>query len=147
MYCTQRFQNLLEITLSLMVLKITDIFHFQQNLIWRPKFGKLKIFRGRISRVYGIQRVQNLLQITLFLTLFEIIKIFPFPAKLKMVAEIQKMKNLEGWGCIITRVCSTQRVQNLLKIALSLIVFKIIDISHFWFTRTFSISTKSQEDG
>ena len=37
--------NLTQIALSLMVFKITDIFHFRQNSRWRPKIGKVKNFQ------------------------------------------------------------------------------------------------------
>ena len=38
---TQGFPNLPEITLSLTVFKINDIFHFWQNSRWQPKYGEV----------------------------------------------------------------------------------------------------------
>ena len=65
LYSTQRVQHLLELTLSLTVLEIIDIFHFQRNSRWAPEFGKVKIFQRHFYRIFKNQRVQNLLKITL----------------------------------------------------------------------------------
>ena len=121
-YSTQRVQNLLEITLSLMVLQVINIFHVQQiqDGSWNMK---IKIFSMTFYEGSVISRRSK------------ICLNFPFPAKFKMAARIWKINFF--FRNIISRVYSTRRVKNFLEIALLLKVFKLIHIF---------ISSKVQDD-
>ena len=121
-YSTQRVQNLLEITLSLMVLQVINIFHVQQiqDGSWNMK---IKIFSHDILwRFCNIQKVQNLLK---------------FSISSKIQDGGQNLENKFFFRNIISRVYSTRRVKNFLEIALLLKVFKLIHIF---------ISSKVQDD-
>ena len=102
-------------------------------------------FRGNIRKISNTQMVRNLLEITLRLTVFEIKDIFQrhyiyglkystgpkFLICAKILDSLSNSVNSTFFRGTITKISSTQSVQNLLKITLSVTVFKINNIFDF----------------
>ena len=72
-----RVQNLLKITLSVIVYKKVNIFNFWQNSRWQPEFGKLKKFSEALHLGFITPRGSRICsKIALSLMVFKIIGIF-----------------------------------------------------------------------
>ena len=100
---TQRVQTLLEITLSLRVFEINDIFNFHQNSRWQPKsrsqdksvFAFTQKFKmaakngGKMLSVHSADtlRVKNFIKITLSHTVSKINALLRITQKFKMAAK------------------------------------------------------------